>query len=277
MVRARFSFPFLGTISSFSHIASVSAQQVTSGFISLLSVKVFLPGQPVWGRDESQCGEMNPSFLCLRGRGHAVWCSVLAPVRCVCPKFVVPVSLSCVLATFPPAGISVPASSPCSVRGEGRDDRCFFCLRGVGCCCCFLFTLKREKLFFLSVGRASSQPVLGTSVQASLQRADQEIKTALRKLVDSASLLVTLPPGVQGAGGHGLPGPVPSDHLGAAAGPPVHEASTQTQAAGGHGRSGINLERVAGKLRETIMLNTQIRIYFFFPPWFSVLFRAAAG
>lgn len=119
--------------------------------------------------------------------------------------------------------------------------------------------------------------MLGTSVQASLQRADQEIKTALRKLVDSASLLVSLPPGVQGAGGHGLPGPVPSDHLGAAAGPPVHEASTQTQAAGGHGRSGINLEHVAGKLRETMMLNTQIRIYFFFPPWFSVLFQAAAG
>lgn len=219
---------------------------------------------------------MNPSFLCLRGRGHAVWCSVLAPVRCICPKFVVPVSLSCILATFPPAELSVPASSLCSVRGKGRDDRCFFCLRGVGCCCCFLFMLKREKLFFLSVGRASSQPALETSVQASLQRADQEIKTALRKLVDSASLLVTLPPGVRGAGGHGLPAPVSSDHSGAAAAPPVHEASTQTQAAGGHGRSGINLEHAAGKLRERIMLNTQIRI-FFFPPWFSVLFWAAAG
>lgn len=121
----------------------------------------------------------------------------------------------------------------------------------------------------MSVGRASSPPALETSVQASLQRADQEIKTALRKLVDSASLLVTLPPGVRGAGGHDLPGPVPSDHSAAAAGPPVHEASTQTQTAGGHGRSGINWEHVAGKLREAIMLNTRIRI--FFPPWFSVL------
>lgn len=55
--------------------------------------------------------------------------------------------------------------------------------------------------------------------------------------MDSASLLVTLPPGVRGAGGHGLPGPVPSDHSGAAAGPPVHEASTQTQTAGGHDKA----------------------------------------
>lgn len=51
MVCARSFFPFLGTITSSLHIASVSAQQVTSGLISLLSMKVFLPGQPVWGRD----------------------------------------------------------------------------------------------------------------------------------------------------------------------------------------------------------------------------------
>ncbi|KAK2523939.1 hypothetical protein Q9966_011861 [Columba livia] len=79
-----------------------------------------------------------------------------------------------------------------------------------------------------------------TTVQASLQRADKEIKTALKKLVDSASMLVTLPPGMRGgAGGLGLAGSVPSDHVETASGPPVlvHEASTQTQAAGGHGKA----------------------------------------
>ncbi|XP_057892868.1 obscurin-like [Melospiza georgiana] len=85
-----------------------------------------------------------------------------------------------------------------------------------------------------------------TSVQASLQRADKEIKTALRKLLDSASLLVTLPPGMRADGGLGLvpAGSAPSEPSGAAAGPSVvlHEASTQTQTAGGLGeglREGI--------------------------------------
>ncbi|XP_009958773.1 PREDICTED: obscurin-like, partial [Leptosomus discolor] len=98
----------------------------------------------------------------------------------------------------------------------------------------------REKLFFLSVGMTSPQSEMETSVQASLQRADKEIKTALKKLVDSASLLVTLPPGMRGgAGGLGLPGSVPSDHSETAAGPSVlvHEASTQTQTAGGHDKA----------------------------------------
>lgn len=106
-----------------------------------------------------------------------------------------------------------------------------------------------------------------TTVQASLQRADKEIKTALKKLVDSASMLVTLPPGMRGgAGGLGLAGSVPSDHVETASGPPVlvHEASTQTQAAGGHGRSGMNLENVPWKSRQTKMLNTPITT--FFPP-----------
>ena len=104
-----------------------------------------------------------------------------------------------------------------------------------------------------------------TSVQASLQRADKEIKTALKKLVDSASLLVTLPPGMRGgASDLGLPGSVPSDHSETAAGPSVlvHEASTQTQAAGGHGRFGMNPENVPWESRETKILNTSIMIFF---------------
>ncbi|XP_023777818.1 obscurin [Cyanistes caeruleus] len=90
-------------------------------------------------------------------------------------------------------------------------------------------------------GMTSPQSETETSVQASLQRADKEIKTALKKLMDSASLLVTLPPGMRADGGLGLgpPGPVPSEHSGAAAGPSVvvHEASTQTQAAGDHAKA----------------------------------------
>lgn len=82
-------------------------------------------------------------------------------------------------------------------------------------------------------------------MQASLQRADQEIKTALRRLMDSASLLVTLPPGMRADGGLGLgpAGSVPPEHPGAAPGPSVlvHEASTQTQTAGGHGRFGMKV------------------------------------
>lgn len=79
----------------------------------------------------------------------------------------------------------------------------------------------------MSVGKPSPQSELETSVQASLRRADKEIKTALKKLVDSASLLVTLPPDMPG-GDHGAVGPLL-----------LHEASTQTQAAGGQGRSGM--------------------------------------
>lgn len=118
---------------------------------------------------------------------------------------------------------------------------------------------------FLSVGMTSPQSEMETTVQASLQRADKEIKTALKKLVDSASMLVTLPPGMRGgAGGLGLAGSVPSDHVETASGPPVlvHEASTQTQAAGGHGRSGMNLENVPWKSRQTKMLNTPITTFF---------------
>lgn len=103
------------------------------------------------------------------------------------------------------------------------------------------------------------------SVQASLQRADKEIKTALKKLVDSASLLVTLPPGVRGgAGGLGLPGSVPSDHSETTARPSVlvHEASTQTQTAAGHGRFGMNLYHVPWESRETKILNAPIMICF---------------
>ncbi|KAJ7421839.1 obscurin-like protein [Pitangus sulphuratus] len=83
------------------------------------------------------------------------------------------------------------------------------------------------------------QSRMETSVQASLQRADQEIKTALRRLMDSASMLVTLPLGVRGEGGLGLPGSAPPDHSEAAAVPSVlvHEASTQTQAPGGHDKA----------------------------------------
>ncbi|KAI1242530.1 hypothetical protein IHE44_0000060 [Lamprotornis superbus] len=84
----------------------------------------------------------------------------------------------------------------------------------------------------------SPQPETETSVQASLQRADQEIKTALKKLMDSASLLVTLPPGMRADGGLGLgpAGAAPCQLPGPAAGPAVvvHEAGTQTQAAEGH-------------------------------------------
>lgn len=140
----------------------------------------------------------------------------------------------------------------------------------VGWCCYFLFTLKREKLFFLSVGMTSPQSEVETSVQASLQRADKEIKTALKKLVDSASLLVTLPPGMRGeVGGLGLPGSIPSDHSETAAGPSVlvHEASTQTQTAGGHGMFGMNLENVLWESRETKILNMPILI---FSPHFSI-------
>ncbi|XP_059694276.1 obscurin isoform X5 [Haemorhous mexicanus] len=90
-------------------------------------------------------------------------------------------------------------------------------------------------------GMSSPQSETETSVQASLQRADKEIKTALRKLLDSASLLVTLPPGMRADGGLGLvpPGSAPSEPPGAAAGPSVvvHEASTQTQTAGGHAKA----------------------------------------
>lgn len=141
----------------------------------------------------------------------------------------------------------------------------------LGGCCSFIFTLKREKLLFLSVGVTSPQPEMGTSVQASLQRADMEIKTALRKLVDSASLLVTLPPGMRGgAGGLGLPGSVPSDLSETAARPSaaVYEASTQTQSAGGHGRFGVSLENVPWETRETKTLNVPMII---FSPHFSIL------
>lgn len=105
-----------------------------------------------------------------------------------------------------------------------------------------------------------------TTVQASLQRADKEIKTALKKLVDSASLLVTLPPGVRGGGGGlGFPGSVPSGHSETAAGTPVlvHEASTQTQAAGGHGRSDMNLENVPWESRQTKNIEHTINDIFF--------------
>lgn len=147
--------------------------------------------------------------------------------------------------------------------------RIFPCLGG---CCSFNFTLKREKLLFLSVGVTSPQPETETSVQASLQRADMEIKTALRKLVDSASLLVALPPGMRGgAGGLGLPGSVPSDRSEAAArrSAGVHEASTQTQSAGGHGRFGANLETVPGETRETKTLKMPTIIIF--SPHYSIL------
>ncbi|XP_071285988.1 obscurin-like, partial [Agelaius tricolor] len=90
-------------------------------------------------------------------------------------------------------------------------------------------------------GMASPQSETETTVQASLQRADKEIKTALKKLLDSASLLVTLPPGMRADGGLGLvpAGSAPSEPSGAAAGPSVvvHEASTQTQTAGGHAKA----------------------------------------
>ena len=118
----------------------------------------------------------------------------------------------------------------------------------------------------------SPQSEMETSVQASLQRADKEIKTALKKLVDSASLLVTLPPGMRGeTGGLGLPGSVPSDNSETAPGPSVlgHEASTQTQTAARHGRFGMNLENVPWESRETKILGNQITIFFF--PHFSVL------
>lgn len=99
----------------------------------------------------------------------------------------------------------------------------------------------------------SPQSEMETSVQASLQRADKEIKKALKKLVDTASMLVTLPPGMQEeTGGLGLPGYIPSGHSEAAAWPSgvVHEASTQTQTAGGHGRFGMNVENVPWESRE---------------------------
>lgn len=130
----------------------------------------------------------------------------------------------------------------------------------VGCCCSVHVALKREKLFFSSVGMTSSQSEMGTSVQASLQRADQEIKTALRKLMDSASLLVTLPSGMQGgADGLGLSGSIPSDHS-ARSSVLVHEASTQTQAAAGHGRFGVNPEGVLWESRGMEVLNTSAMI-----------------
>ncbi|RMC04661.1 hypothetical protein DUI87_17830 [Hirundo rustica rustica] len=59
--------------------------------------------------------------------------------------------------------------------------------------------------------------------------------------MDSASMLVTLPRGMRADVGLGLgfAGSVPSEHSGAAAGPSVlvHEASTQTQAAGDHAKA----------------------------------------
>ncbi|XP_017602265.1 PREDICTED: obscurin isoform X2 [Corvus brachyrhynchos] len=95
-------------------------------------------------------------------------------------------------------------------------------------------------------GMTSPQSDTETTVQASLQRADKEIKTALKKLMDSASLLVTLPPGMRADGGLGLgpPGSVPSEYSGTAAGPSVivHEASTQTQTAGGHAQRQVPAE-----------------------------------
>ncbi|OWK53231.1 Obscurin [Lonchura striata] len=83
----------------------------------------------------------------------------------------------------------------------------------------------------------SPQSATETSVQASLQRADKEIKTALKKLMDSASLLVTLPPGMQADLGLGPAGSAPPEPSGAAPSVVVHEASTQTQTAGGHAKA----------------------------------------
>lgn len=129
----------------------------------------------------------------------------------------------------------------------------------------FFFALKREKLLFLSVGMTSPQSETDTTVQASLQRADKEIKTALKKLMDSASLLVTLPPGMRADGGLGLgpPGSVPSEHSGTAAGPSVvvHEASTQTQTAGGHGRFGTKVGDVPWEWRDRKILNMPVMIF----------------
>ncbi|XP_010072496.1 PREDICTED: obscurin-like, partial [Pterocles gutturalis] len=104
----------------------------------------------------------------------------------------------------------------------------------------FKTEVSTRTLSYGTVGMTSPQSEMETSVQASLQRADKEIKTALKKLVDSASLLVTLPPGMRGgASGLGLPGSVPSEHSETASGPSmlVHEASTQTQTAGGHDKA----------------------------------------
>lgn len=97
-------------------------------------------------------------------------------------------------------------------------------------------------------------------MQASLQRADKEIKTALRRLMDSASLLVTLPPGMRADGGLGLgsAGSVSPEHPGPAAVPSVlvHEASTQTQTANGHGRLGMKVGDVLPwELRSRKVLN----------------------
>ncbi|XP_010016327.1 PREDICTED: obscurin-like, partial [Nestor notabilis] len=101
----------------------------------------------------------------------------------------------------------------------------------------FKTEVSTRTLSYGTVGMTSPQSEMETSVQASLQRADKEIKKALKKLVDTASMLVTLPPGMQeGTGGLGLPEYIPSDRSETAAGPSVvvHEASTQTQTAGGH-------------------------------------------
>lgn len=135
----------------------------------------------------------------------------------------------------------------------------------VGWCYWGFFALKREKLLFLSVGMTPPQSETETSVQASLQRADREIKTALKKLMDSASLLVTLPPGMkaEGALGFGSAGAAPCQPSGPPAGPSVavHEASTQTQAAGGHGRFGVKVGGVPRELRDRKILNVPVVMF----------------
>ncbi|KAH1178526.1 hypothetical protein KIL84_012228, partial [Mauremys mutica] len=110
----------------------------------------------------------------------------------------------------------------------------------------------REKLFFLSVGEVSPQSELENSVRASLERADKEIRMALKKLVDSTSLHVTLPPSMRGkAGGFGVLESTASDTENRH---PVivHEVSTQTQSAGGHGKEQDSTGKIQDeKLSET--------------------------
>lgn len=154
------------------------------------------------------------------------------------------------------------SSTPCSRKGKWYSPKYFHGLDGAAV---FFFALKREKLLFLSVGMTFPQSETEPTVQASLQRADKEIKTALKRLMDSASLLVTLPPGMRadGALGLGPPGAVPSEHSGTAARPSVavHEASTQTQTAGGHGRFGTKVGDAPWELRGRKILNVLVMMF----------------
>lgn len=117
----------------------------------------------------------------------------------------------------------------------------------------------------MSVGEASPQSKLENSVRASLERADKEIKTALKKLVGATVPHSTLPPSAETEADHlGVLEAAPSDHSDQETRPPVivHEAGTQTQRAGGHGRSEVRLENFPWISRETKMLHvTKMKLF----------------